>query len=132
MGVVKGFSHLGPDFKDLVGLEGLILLDRAERLSFDIGHDEEEIPFKVREVVDGNNAGVVELGHRARLPLETFALVSLQVSRRQHLDRDFAIKDGIAGKVHNSHAPSTDLSKDFVPRREFATDHKVLAITSSG
>ena len=125
--VVEGLRHLRADLENLEGLECLLLLDRAQRLALDVGHDEEEVALVVREVEDRNDAGVIELGDGARLAFEPLPLVSLEVPRGEHLDRDFPFENGVARQIHHSHAPSTDLSEDFVSRREFSTDHRVLA-----
>ena len=123
--VVESLGHLRADIENLVGLERLFLLHRAKRLPLDVGHDEEQVPLVVGEVVDRNDAGVVEFRDGAGLALEPLPLISLQIAGGQHLDRDLALQHRIARQIHHSHASSTDLSEDFVSRSEFSTDHRL-------
>src|SRR5262249_39910088 len=70
---------------------------------------------RVAEVVDGGDAGVVELRGRARLAREALAGAFVLAQLGEHdLDRDVAAQDGVVGLVDLAHGASADLLDDAV------------------
>jgi hypothetical protein len=109
----RGRSSPGPDRSAQQGGQGA---------AFDELH--REVGAMVRrpaQFVDGDDAGVLQLAANLRLLQEAplHGGVGL-VRRQQHLDRQFAVEDGVAAAQHRPHASLADLPENLVaadPRR---------------
>src|SRR5205807_2572128 len=94
----------------------LVLQDRAQRLAVDILHDDEQGAVVLVEVVNANDARVVEVGDRRGLALEAAAeLGVLGVAVAQDLDRDRHLEAGMEALVDDSHRPPPELGLDREP-----------------
>jgi len=87
----------------------------AQRLPFQQLGDQVRLAVVGPDVVQREDAGVVQRRDRPRLLLE--ASQSLRVGdelRRQHLDRHLAPEPRVAGAVHLAHPARTDRGEDLV------------------
>ena len=92
-------------------------------------HDEVHAVFE-RDVVDGDDVGVVEGGGRARLAQE--AGPAHRIARpvgREDLERHEAMESGIAGFVHDGHAPLAQLLHDLVVE-QLPADHRAACVAA--
>src|SRR5690242_14184695 len=85
----------------------------AQGFSFQVLHDQKIHVALLTYVVESTNMGMGKTGQRARLPLQ--ALAQLRMTGElgwQDLDCYGALQPSIAGAIHLSHTPRTDLGQD--------------------
>ena len=118
--VVEGVADLGDEFEGLGGVQAGAVQDLAEVGAIDELHDEVEMACAARpstvlpsplrrlglaEIVDGDDAGVLELGEGARFAAE--AGDELRVGGDfggEELDGDGAVERGLAAFIDRAHA----------------------------
>ena len=80
-------------------------------------HDDVEHPIRIPEVVDPNQVGMVEAGHRFGFRLKAGPELRIRPElARQNLDCDRAIEGDLPGSVDRSHSPLSDERSDLVGR----------------
>jgi hypothetical protein len=102
----------------------------AERFAVEQLHDQERAAVVKADVVDADDAGVLDLARRDRLGEEPFDLrrVGRRLEREQ-LDRDARLAQGLLGRPHLPHASATDPSDDAEALDDL-TDHLSLGSSS--
>ncbi len=96
----------------------------GERLAAQELHDEVDHPPALADAVDGDDAGVLELGGGAGFALE--ALDELLVERQREgkdFDGDVALELALARLEDDRHAPAPELVEDFVLLFELLPNH---------
>src|SRR2546430_5071091 len=76
------------------------------------------------DAVDGDDAGMVELGGGAGFALEALDEFLVEgEGEGEHLDRDVALELLLQGPEDDGHAPATELLEDLVLLLELVPDH---------
>src|SRR6185295_17622534 len=86
----------------------------AERLAFDVAHDEEDETARFADAMDGDDVRMRETRRRLRLPYEALARRVGGEIRRQNLDRDVAIEPHVAREVDDPHSATAELALERV------------------
>ncbi len=82
----------------------------AQRAAFDVLHDDEKRVALGVEVVDADDAGMVESRHRGRFTLETGTeVLVLGVALGQHLDGHGKAQTRVHSRVHDAHGAAAQL-----------------------
>ena len=105
-----------------------------QRLAFEELGDKEEVAVLLADVVDGEDAGMRQRGHRPRLAGESRDGVGVEVAvRRQDLDRDVTPEPRVVGTIDLAHAAGSKERDDPVRAEGPASrDHGVGLRHSSG
>ena len=100
------------------------LVDRSsiggmvERLTLNQLHDDVEHPISITKIIDGNQVGVVEAGHRFGLGFK--ARSELRVRSKltgKDFDRDRTVEGNLPGGVDSTHPSLRDERSDLVCRK---------------
>ena len=116
VGVMQGVADLGDDFQRLRGVQAGAGEDALEVGAIDVFHREIEQPgTRLAEVVNGNDARVLEPGEGLRLTTETGdeVLVRSQLGWEE-FDGDGTIEGGLHAAIDGSHSTATDERGDFI------------------
>ena len=110
VGVVERTGDRREDGDHLRSLEAARLALGVEMLveiaAIDVLHHQIDMPIMLADIVNGQDMGVLQSRHRARLALETLGIVRLVRQRRgQDLDRDRPLEDRIEGAIDGRHPP---------------------------
>ena len=87
---------------------------RAQVLSLDALHGDEDEPLALSDLEHLHDVRVRELGHRARLSLQPRASLAVVARALDQLERDDAIEFGVAGRVDDPHAAGPELALQLV------------------
>ena len=100
-----------------------------ERLALDVLEDDELGSVVLAGIDHGDDVGVVELGHRARLAPEALELVGVGGDLAVHqLDRDGPLEHRVEGAVDRRHAARADLGVEPVATVEKCADGRAQGI----
>src|SRR6185436_11304683 len=100
----------------------LLLQAVAQRLALEQLHHRVDDARFVADVVDGEDVGMIERGHRPRLALEAREAIGGGVGLRgKDLDRDLAPEPRVVGAIDLAHAAPADRAEDLV-RAEAGAD----------
>ena len=114
--VVERIADLRDEFERLGGVQAGAVQDLAEVGAIDELHDEVEMAFaRLAEIVDRDDAGVLELGEGARLAAEAGdeLLVGGDFGGEE-LDGDGAVERGLPAFIDSAHAALADEGFDGV------------------
>ncbi len=120
VGVVEGDGDIGDDAGRFGRPEAVSGgQDLLEVPSFDVLHRDEEHPGRavLTDIVDGDDAGVVEAACGLRLPEESFAELvgDLGVDiEPQGLERHHAVDERVAGEIDDAHGAPAERLDDLV------------------
>ena len=109
-------GDVGADLGGLAGVRaGRVADDVAQRAAVDVLHDDEVRAVLLAPVVDRDDVGVVQVGRGLRLAPEPLdeRRVAGELGR-EHLERDRAVEQLVAGQVHLGHAAPGDARDDLV------------------
>ena len=108
-------GHLAGDVKRLLERRPSASEQLPERRAFDELHDDEELAVEFPDVMDGDDAGVVQCGRRLGFVLEPpdGARVGQRFST-EHFDRDVAAQLQIPCAIDLAHATRAEWSNDLV------------------
>ena len=108
-------AHLHRQLNRLAGSQGAPVEPRAQGLALQHFEDDVGDPILGADVVDGQDVGMIEGGHRPGLLLEAAEAVG---ARRaiggDDLDRHLSPQSRVAGTVDLSHAPRPEGGNDLV------------------
>jgi hypothetical protein len=94
---------------------GPLFQHTVERTSFDESHDHEIDARICRDVVNGDDVGMVERGRGLRLLHEAALAFRIRDAlRRQNFDGDVAVQVGVEGLVDHAHPSRAHLLQDLV------------------
>ena len=115
--------HLDADVEDLIHLHRLALQPVLQAHPFQLLHDDEGMAVEVFDVVDGANAGMVQLRSGASFQHEAVqGLGVVEQAVGNELQGDVAAQAGVDRVVDHAHAATTELTDDAVVRNGLA-DH---------
>ena len=99
-------------------IDGPAISGMVEGLSFHQLHDDVEHPIGIPEVIDPDQVGVIEAGHRFRLGLKAGAELRISTELAgENLDRDWAIERYLPGGVDRPHSSGRDEGVDLIGRK---------------
>ncbi|MCY1013979.1 hypothetical protein OV079_52340 [Nannocystis pusilla] len=93
----------------------VLLRPRVEGRAAHELHGDEHLAVVLADLVDRDDVGVLQAGHRLGLAHQSAAR-QRQVAHRlaeQHLDRDLAIEEVVVGRVDHPHPAATDEAQDL-------------------
>ena len=115
--------HLDAHVQNLVSFERIAANQLLQAFAFQLLHDDEGVPVVVLDVVNRADVGMIQLGGRSSLALESLQGLGIpyQVIRNK-LEGNAAPEARIFGLVDHSHAPTAEFSQDAIVRNRLA-DH---------
>lgn len=116
----------------LPGVRGVLGEMVGEVGALDVTHDEEELVAVAARVVDGDQAGVVDLGGDPALADEAAAQFGGRLAahgagdpvRAQQFDGDPAVQSLVVGRPDLAHAALAEDGRELVPPADDATAHR--------
>lgn len=115
VGVVKAVTDSFDDFSGLGLLDFFLVAGVVEGFAVDEFHADEEKVVDASEVIDGDEVGVVELGHGSGFGLELFfEAFALGDFTGEDFDGDFAVERGLKGAIDGTHAALGNEGKVFI------------------
>ena len=117
MGEPECGRSIDSDLRSPIRGEGAFACDQlCEGLTLHVLHDDEVRVLVLAPVVDGDNAGMVQVGSSLGFPTEpgNKGWFSSEL-REQNLDRNRPVQQLILGQEHVSHTASGDSPMQFVP-----------------
>jgi hypothetical protein len=126
---VQRLRHLPEDGDCALRLERSLLGEKLGQIrALDVPHGQEEQPFLLARLQDGDDVRVVEGGGDPRLAQETLTKpLILGELGGNHLERDLAPEPRVFGAVDRAHPPTADERLDSVPG-EFAPEDRLRAV----
>ncbi len=119
--VLERLRDLNAHVEDLPE-HGALAQEGAEVRALDDGHHEEHRPLVPAEVEDGDDAGVVHLGHELGFAVEALLHLRGEQVGRDELHRDFPVQPGIARAIDDAHASAAELRGHVVAVGELLPD----------
>jgi hypothetical protein len=114
--VVESVAHLDHDGERVLEGQRFPLSNEVLQVfAFEKLHDNEELPILIAHCIDGDDVGMTQPGARLRLTEEPGAeLVGDLDFRRDHLESDEPIENGVMGFEDRPHAPASEPLDDPV------------------
>src|SRR5262245_14944809 len=124
LAVFEHLAHGHADLQDLAEPKLSFLHQLSETGALHNGHDEEERPLVLAEVVDGDDRGMVQPRDDLSLGLEALLRFGSEKARGDQLDGNLAVELRIASAIDHSHPASSQLIDDLVSIGELLPDHR--------
>ena len=111
----QSIGHLDANVEEFVDFDRLFPNPLLQAHSLQLLHDDERMSAVVVDVVDGADAGMVQLGSGACFAHEAVErLAVVHHLRRNELERDVAGQARVFRLIHHAHAATTELSHDLI------------------
>ena len=111
----QSVGHLNADVENLIDFHRLPAEALFQAYALELLHDNEGMSGVVVDVVDGANAGMVQLGSGASFAQEAFERLGVvHHLLGNELEGDVTCEAGVFRLIHHTHAATTELSHDVV------------------
>ena len=115
MGLCQCVSDLNSEFERLIETHSLTRDQRIQRLALHVLHDNEVGALLVRDIVDGDDVGMVQRGGRLSfLNKPPLALWFANLVFRQYLDGNNAVQPCVLGLIHFTHPARAEWADNLV------------------